>query len=125
VAFTPRYKSQFTSCHLVPDTRDPSLEVTARRAADVVLNRLEDACPALFQPARPQTEHVNQVWMRFYGATDLTAWISQGEVKFIDQTRNVHEIVVGREEGWAKAPLPLKCGRRNGSYFAGLTPDGP
>jgi len=120
VTFTPRYKSQFTSCHLVADDKDQSQEAAARQAADAVLNRLEDACPALFQPARPQTEHVNQVWLRFYGATDLTAWIGQGEVKFIDSTGSAHEILVGREETWAKGPLPLECGRRNGIYFARL-----
>jgi hypothetical protein len=117
----PRYKSQFASCHLIVDNRGQSEEVAARRAVDIVLNRLEDACPALFQPPRPQTEHVNQVWLRTYGATDLTAWVGKGDVKFIDATRNAGEIFVGREEAWAKGPLPLECGRRHGIYFARLT----
>jgi hypothetical protein len=112
------YTSQIASCHLVTDTRDQSQEMAARRAADIVLNRLEDACPALFLPSRPQTEHVNHVWLRTYAATDLTAWIGHGEVKFIDPTRNPREIVVGREEAWASRPLPLECGRQHGIYFA-------
>jgi Glycosyltransferase family 87 len=120
----PRYGSRFATCHLVHDTRDQSQEASARRAADVVLNHLEDACPALFQPPRPQSEHVNQVWFRRYGATDLTAWVGNGEVKFIDATRDPHEIVVGRDEAWAKGSLPLECGRRHGIYFARLTPAG-
>jgi hypothetical protein len=115
----PRYKSQFASCHLELDSTDQSQELARRRAVDVVLNRLEDACPALFQP-RPQTEHVNQVWLRAYGATDLTAWVGNGEVKFIDPTRDFQEIFVGREEAWAKGPLPIECGRRHGIYFARL-----
>jgi hypothetical protein len=119
------HDAQFASCHLVAETGDPSQELAARRAADLVLNRLEDACPALFLPSRPQTEHVNQVWMRTYGATDLTAWIGQGEVKFIDPIRNPHEIAVGREEAWARGPLPLECGRRHGIYFARLAQAGP
>jgi hypothetical protein len=94
--------------------------MAARRAVDVVLNRLEDACPALFQPPRPQTEHINQLWMRSYGATDLTLWVGDGEVKFIDPTRDVREIFVGREEAWANGPLPIECGRRHGIYFARL-----
>jgi hypothetical protein len=118
----PRHKSQFASCHLMADTADQSQELVARQAVDVVLNRLEDACPALFQPARTQTEHVNHVWLRAYGATDLTAWVGNGEVKFIDATRGPHEIIVGREEAWAQGPLPLECGRRHGIYFATLTP---
>jgi hypothetical protein len=115
-----RYTSNFASCHLVADTSDGSREIAARRAVDVVLNRLEDACPTLFQPPRPQTEHVNQLWLRTYGATDLTAWVGEGEVKFIDATREPHEIFVGREEAWAKGPLPIECGRRHGIYFAKL-----
>ncbi len=115
-----RFASHLASCHLVADTGDRSREIAARRAVDVVLNRLEDACPALFQPPRPQTEHVNQLWLRTYGATDLTAWVGDGEVKFIDPTREPHEISVGREEAWARGPLPLQCGRRHGIYFAKL-----
>jgi hypothetical protein len=119
-----RYTSHLASCHLVPDAGDRSQEIAARRAIDVVLDRLEDACPALFQPRRPQTEHINQVWLRVYAATDLTAWVGQGEVKFIDAVRNPHEIFVGREEAWARGPLPLECGRRHRIYFARLTQAG-
>jgi hypothetical protein len=120
-----RYTSHLASCHVVADMRDESQEMAARRAADVVLDRLEDACPALFQPPRPQTEHVNQVWLRRYGATDLTAWVGNGEVKFIDAVRNPREIFVGREDAWARGSLPLECGRRRGIYFGGLKQAGP
>ncbi len=116
-----RYTNYLASCHLVVDTGDRSPELAARRAVDVVLDRLEDACPTLFQPPRPQTEHIDQVWQRSYGATDLTAWVEAGEVKFIDPTRDSHEIFVGRQEAWAKGPLPIECGRRHGIYFARLT----
>jgi hypothetical protein len=115
-----RYTSYLASCHLVADTGDESSEMAARRAADVVLDRLEDACPALFQPRRPQTEHINQVWLRVYGATDLTAWVGQGEVKFASAIRDTGDINVGREDAWAEGPLALECGRRKGIYFARL-----
>ena len=120
-----RYTNHLASCHLVADTSDTSQETAARRAVDVVLDRLEDACPTLFQPPRPQTEHVNQVWMRSYGATDLTAWVGEGQVKFIDPTRDFHEIFVGREAAWAKGPVPIECGRRHSSYFARLKQAAP
>jgi hypothetical protein len=113
------YTSHLASCRLLADTRDESGEIAARRAMDVVLDRLEDACPALFQPPRPQTEHVNQLWLRIYPSTDLTAWVGNGEVKFVDPTRGGHhDIVVGREEEWAKASVALECGRRHGIYYA-------
>ena len=120
-----RYTNYLASCRLVADTGDRSQEMAARRAVDIVLDRLEDACPTLFQPPRPQTEHVNQLWMRSYGATDLTAWVGEGDVKFIDPTRDFHEIFVGREAAWAKGPLPIECGRRHGIYFARLMQAGP
>jgi hypothetical protein len=116
-----RYTSYLSSCHLVADTGDRSREMAARRAVDVVLDRLEDACPALFQPRRPQTEHINQVWLRVYPATDLTAWVAKGEVKFASAIRSTEDISVGREEAWAKGALLLECGRRHGIYFARLT----
>jgi hypothetical protein len=120
-----QYTSYLASCHLVANTSDPSSEMAARRAVDVVLDRLEDACPALFQPRRPQTEHINQLWLRFYGATDLTAWVGQGEVKFASPIRGAGDIIVGREDAWAKGPLALECGRRKGVYFARLTQSAP
>jgi Glycosyltransferase family 87 len=119
-----RYTSYLASCHLVADTADESRETAARRAVDVVLDRLEDACPALFQPRRPQTEHINQVWLRVYSATDLTAWVGQGEVMFTSAIRGAGDIHIGREESWAQGPLPLKCGRRHGIFFARLTQAG-
>jgi hypothetical protein len=120
-----RYISHLASCRLVADTRDRSGEIANRRSVDVVLDRLEDACPALFQPPRPQTEHLNQLWMRTYPSTDLTAWVGNGEVKFVDPIRGDHrDIVVGREEQWAKASVALECGRRHGIYFATVAQPG-
>jgi len=116
-----KYTSHLASCHLVADTRDKSPETAERRAVDVVLDRLEDACPALFQPRRTQTEHINGVWLRVYPATDLAAWVGKGEVKFVSATHSTPEIFVGRKEAWARGPLPLECGRRGGIYFARLT----
>jgi hypothetical protein len=117
-----RYLSYLASCHVVTDSRDPVEDVSARQAVDLVLNRIEDACPKLFQPPRPQTEHENHVWFRFYPLTDLTTWVSNGEIKFIDPTRPNGLVVVGREEDWAKAPLSLNCGRRHGVSFATAVP---
>jgi len=112
------YTSHLVSCRLVTDTRDESREMADRRAVDVLLDRLEDECPALFQPPRPQTEYANHIWSRVYPSTDLTAWIDKGEVKVIDPTRDIRETIVGRVEDWARTPRALQCGRRHGIYFA-------
>jgi hypothetical protein len=121
-AYRNRSQSYLASCRVVADSRDRLEENSTRRVMDMLLNRVEDAYPALFQPRRPQTEHENKVWFRVYPMTDLTAWIGDGEVKFVDPIRHQHEIVIGREEEWAKAPLSLSCGRKDGIYFARVAP---
>ncbi len=94
-----KYTSHLASCHLVADTRDRSREIAERRAVDVVLDRLEDACPALFQPRRTQTEHINGVWLRVYPATDLAASVAQGQVNYLS-------------DPLAPAGLPLEAKKR-------------
>jgi hypothetical protein len=119
-----KYTSYLASCHLVADDRDRSQESAARRSVDVVLDRLEDACPALFLPRRPRTEHLNGVWLRAYPATDSAASVDQGQVNFISEIDG-RKTVVGSEAAWARAPLQLECGRRHGAFFAKLTQAGP
>jgi hypothetical protein len=106
------------TCRVVPDTTDRSALIARQRAVNLVLDRLEDACPKLFQPRRLVTVHYGDVWRRIYGATDLVAWVSHGRVKFSDQIRPSGLIDVGSESDWAKAPLRLDCGQRKGVYFA-------
>jgi hypothetical protein len=57
-------------------------------------------------------------WRRVYGATDIVVSISYGRVKFSDEMRPHGPVDVGSEGDWAKAPLRLDCGKRNGVYFA-------
>jgi hypothetical protein len=114
-----RNTSSLASCRVVANNADNSAEMSARKAVDVVFNRLEDACPDLFQPPRLQTEHINDIWLRTYQSTDLTAFIERGQLEFVDPTRGGHRnIHVGSESAWAKARVPVECGRRHGVYFA-------
>ena len=52
-----RDTTYLVSCHVIPDKIDHSAQMPAHRDADLALDRLEDACPALFQPRRPRTEY--------------------------------------------------------------------
>jgi hypothetical protein len=114
----PRDTTYLVSCRVVPDTTDHSAQIARQRAVDLVLDRLEDACPELFQPRRLVTEHEGDSWQRVYVNTDLTAWVSHGWVKFRNPVRGGPPSVVGRESDWAKVPLRLDCGRHGGDYFA-------
>jgi hypothetical protein len=81
---------------------------------------MEDSCPAIFQPQRQQTEHINGVWLRMYPATDLAAWVSEGQVKIFSALGDPRGIALGSEAAWARGPQPLACGRRHGVFFARL-----
>lgn len=113
-----RDTTDLVSCHVVRDDTDRSALTARQRAVDLVFDRLEDACPKLFQPRRPVTEHDGATWRRLYTNTDLSVWISHGWVKFLNPISGYQTIFVGRESDWAKKPLRLDCGRRNDVYFA-------
>jgi hypothetical protein len=107
------------TCATVPaDPAQLRADALRQGAVDLVLDRVEDACPQLFQPRRMQTQHLGNVWMRYYAATDTIAFTNRGEVKFQGLFRGADVRVIGRESDWAQAPLKLVCGRRNDLYFA-------
>jgi hypothetical protein len=108
------------SCHVVPSTTDYSAQIPGHQLVDRALDHLEDACPELFQPRSPQTEYSGNVGLRRYLNTDLTAWVSHGSVKFHQQSIGADVVFLGSEAEWADAPLRLRCGRRNGRFFADL-----
>jgi hypothetical protein len=117
--------SYLVSCRVIPDSAGHAARIARQHAADVVLDRLEDACPKLFQPRRAFTEHRGGSWIRYYGNTDLWAWVSQGGVKFYQSQRGSFRIYVGRESDWAKAPLRISCGRLDGIYNAKVLEPNP
>jgi hypothetical protein len=106
------------SCALVPDRSDHSADLARERTANVVLDRLEDACPELFQPRRPPTGRYAYMWKRVYLNTDLMGWVSRGQVKFYDPLRGDDIVYLGSESDWARVAPRLACGRRGGHYFA-------
>jgi hypothetical protein len=118
VAETPGDTFSLVSCHLIPDSADHTAQIAQQLAADVVLDRLEDACPKIFQPRRPLSEHRGRSWVRYYGNTDVSAWVSDGWVKFYQSQRGTFRVFVGRDSDWARAPQRVSCGRRDGLYFA-------
>jgi hypothetical protein len=111
------------SCALVPDVTDHPEDIARERTANIVLDRLEDACPKLFQPRRMPTGRYGNLWRRIYLNTDLVAWVSRGEVKFFDPVHGDDTVYLGSENAWAQAAPRLACTRRQGHYFAKVVPD--
>jgi hypothetical protein len=113
-----RDTTYLVSCRVAPDKTDHSAQMPARRDADLALDHLEDACPALFQPRRPRTEYSGDGGLRRYGSIDLIAWVSGGWVKFLQPSVGGDVVYLGRQSDWTKAPIQIRCGRRNGRFFA-------
>jgi hypothetical protein len=113
-----RDTTYLVSCHLAPSNTNYSAWLSAHRDTDLALDRLEDSCPQLFQPRRPYTEYIGSGGLRHYLNSDLTAWVSRGWVKFKQPSIGGDTVYLGRVDEWTKAPIPLKCGRSYGRYFA-------
>lgn len=108
------------SCRVIHDVTGRAEFLARQRAVDVVFDRLEDACPEIFQPRRMLTEHPGTMWLRNYLATDVIAWVDHGQVEFRDLIRGGGEVEhLGREHDWAVQPPSIVCGRRRDGSFYG------
>jgi hypothetical protein len=92
-----------------------------KRAADLALDHLEDACPALFQPARLvdtlEGDRIHgYVFSRRYSNTGVAAWVARGSVKF-EKLVGGHEEDAGSESVWAMAPPRVSCGRQGPGHL--------
>ncbi|HEX3914567.1 MAG TPA: hypothetical protein VHW71_13750 [Steroidobacteraceae bacterium] len=115
-----RDTTYLVSCRVVPDRAEHPAQLEAQHNIDLALDRLEDACPALFQPRRPNTEYMGDGGLRRYVNTDLNAWVSHGTVKFLQPSLGGDVAYLGTENDWATAAMTIQCGRHNGRYFADL-----
>jgi len=113
-----RYTTDLLSCRAIPDPAARLMQAARQQTADIILNRLEDACPELFQPRRPVTEYRNNRWQRVYLNTDIFAWVSRGWVKFFNPVSGDGPIFLGPENDWIETPQRVICGRHGGHYFA-------
>lgn len=119
------------TCRVVPGaSADDAPQPAALKAADLVFDRLEAACPELFDPSGALTEFRNRRYERVYLNTDVFAWISRGYVKIWNPISADGPIFLGAEADWLRAPQRVVCGRRAGHDFARvvgadqpLTPD--
>jgi hypothetical protein len=119
----PRDTTYLLTCRAVAgDPADLAARRALQRAADLVLDRVEDACPQLFQPRRMQTVHDNHRWLRQYTNTDLLAWVSHGEVWFSDLTGSDPPVGLGTASAWAQARPKVACGWADGRYFVRVLP---
>jgi Glycosyltransferase family 87 len=105
--------THFASCRLEHAPGEAARFAREVREVDVIFDRVEDACPNLFQPRRPLTEQ-RPHWVRLYNAgTEMQLWIDSGRVKyFLPVARKGEPIDIGAAEDWARGPLPIDCSRK-------------
>ncbi len=118
VAQPPANQRILSSCAVAADLSDHSAEKAEQRRADQALDRMEDACPELFRPRRPVTEHVGNTWSRIYLDTDLNAWVGHGQLRAKQELVSSETLQLGSEAQWLDGSLRLDCGRRHEVYFA-------
>jgi hypothetical protein len=118
-----------TTCPVVPHAFRNAGLARGESDASRVLDRLEDACPELFQPARALTQFygdpTHQIWARRYLNTNLTAWVSRGWVQFVDPLRGGPASFIGPVSAFEGKRLRIDCGRRGERYFAKVAPATP
>lgn len=112
------------TCRVVQHPSPLAALAPSKRDAEMAFGRLEGACPALFQPARPVTQYFgeneidhSQIWARRYLNTGLTAWVSRGWVVYIDQVRGGPAQYIARESDLRDPHLSIACGRHDEWYF--------
>jgi len=110
------------TCRVVKGPGRGAEQVAAKRDADMVFDRLEDACPVLFRPRRLATEmwgdgRSGYLWIRKYQSTNVVAVIVRGSVELVDGARGGRPDVLGRETDWLARPQRLTCGKRSGGYY--------
>ncbi len=110
-------------CRVVSDPGVATVLAQAQRIPNLVFDRIEDACPQLFQPRRPLTQaygdsRAGYRWIRKYPGTNLSTFIVHDSVELVDGARGGRPDYLGSESDWARAPLPLTCGRSGERYYA-------
>ncbi len=120
------YTLYLVTCDVVADGRMYGAIPPEQRSAERVLDRLEDACPAVLQPRRSVTfrlkaKDAQDDWIRSYGNTDVDAWVSDGRVYFQSALGKDEMHDLGPESAWEMAPPRIVCGRMdNGMFFLRL-----
>lgn len=125
------YTRYLVTCQLVPDTAQQDALISRNPTVKLVLDRLEDACPTLFQPRRPATyvtssEAKGYFWVRRYSNTDVLAWVHQGTVTFEKLIGNgrFRLLNAGSEAAWERSLPQVACGRRSDGDYLRVLPSG-
>ena len=113
----PRDQVYIYTCRLVAGGALSEVELAGKRLADLVLSRVEDACPEVFGARRASSVRNGTIWRRNY--PDLATWVNDdGWVRFADLLRGGGDISgLGSRDEWLTSPPKLKCWRAGGRVY--------
>jgi len=116
------YTRYLVSCRLIPASGQEAALTPLKRTADLVLDRLEDTCPSLFQPRRPATyltgsDAGSYFWVRRYPNTDVIAWVHRGRVEIQKIIGGGRVQDAGSVRAWERSSLQVVCGRTDDGDF--------
>jgi hypothetical protein len=105
---------ELLACALVADAQARQRHVQETAPVERVFDQLEDLCPATFRPARVATERLGpSAWTRYYGITDVTAFVRGGRVQYSDSRGSLlvpRNVNLGNLEDWQRGTRPtLPC----------------
>jgi hypothetical protein len=109
----------FLTCRLVADPAGRAAYESAVREANVVFDRVEDACPNLFHPRRPPTTEYRFLARTYHMGSELQLFVDAGRVKYY-WMHGGDPIDVGELADWLRAPGRFDCSRKSAPPFGGL-----
>ncbi|MGH8289923.1 MAG: hypothetical protein ACREV7_13015 [Steroidobacteraceae bacterium] len=123
----PRQSENLVACQVVPDPTAEAALHSEERPADLIFDRLEDDCAALFLPPHPVTRNYSggnvHVWVRQYPGTGLELYVGSGRRVLVrDFVRGGSPVDLGSEREWLTAPPHLECGWHGRRYYLSARP---
>lgn len=116
------YTRTLVSCQVVADGAVFGAVPSSKRSADLVLDRLEVECPAVLEPRGSVTFLLSdrdnrKMWVRRYGNTHVSAWVSAGRLKFQAALGGDRAHDLGSVNEWKTASPRVVCGRMADGLF--------
>lgn len=110
-------RTMWLSCATTREGVDPLAFDAGKRDADIVFDRIEQACPDLFSPRGGLTERHGETWRRLYMNTDVRLWAGPSGLKFYNPILAGEPILLGRFEDWLASPQKIDCNHRYAPAF--------
>ncbi|WP_374587644.1 glycosyltransferase family 87 protein [Ideonella dechloratans] len=124
------FKSPLIACPALRDAKAATAYATETANVDAALDRIEQACPAIFAPAKQITERGSAtLWSRYYSATDVRLTVyGEKNIHYLDTYRLGPAKEMGTVSDWLNSdiqPYPCEGSRKEPSATAPVEQEDP